>query len=222
MKNIFLKISTLFLITIALISCKNTTNEAATTEAQEVATPEAAAQAFVVDVTASKIDWVGSKPLEKHTGTINLSGGRVMVKDDVIEAGKFIIDMNSIAVTDLEGDSKANLENHLKGTVEGKEDHFFNVVKFPQGLFELTGVELMDGKAMVKGNLTLRDISYNVSFPAVIEMMDNGMTLTSEPFSIDRTKWGVNYGSKSVFDDLGDKFINDDIELTVSLVAKKA
>jgi hypothetical protein len=48
------------------------------------------------------------------------------------------------------------------------------------------------------------------------------MTLTSEPFTIDRTNWGVNYGSKSIFDNLGDKFISDDIQLTVKLQATKA
>jgi hypothetical protein len=47
------------------------------------------------------------------------------------------------------------------------------------------------------------------------------MTLTSKPFSIDRTKWGVNYGSKSIFDNLGDKFINDDIGLEIELHASK-
>ena len=49
----------------------------------------------------------------------------------------------------------------------------------------------------------------------------NSMSLRSEPFTIDRTKWNVNYGSKSVFDNLGDKFIDDDIKLTIDLVAKK-
>ena len=48
------------------------------------------------------------------------------------------------------------------------------------------------------------------------------MTIESEAFTIDRTKWGVNYGSKSVFDDLGDKFINDDIELKILVSAKKS
>ncbi len=51
---------------------------------------------------------------------------------------------------------------------------------------------------------------------------DDQMTIESEPFTIDRTKWNVNYGSKSIFDDLGDKFINDDSELKISIKAKKA
>ena len=41
----------------------------------------------------------------------------------------------------------------------------------------------------------------------------------SETFSIDRTKWGINYGSKSIFDNLGDKFIDDDMEITIDVTA---
>ena len=48
------------------------------------------------------------------------------------------------------------------------------------------------------------------------------MTLTSETFTIDRSKWNVKYGSKSFFDNLGDKFINDDIELKIMVKAVKA
>jgi hypothetical protein len=48
------------------------------------------------------------------------------------------------------------------------------------------------------------------------------MTLRSETFTIDRSKWNIKYKSKSFFDDLGDSFIDDEIELTVNLVANKA
>ena len=47
------------------------------------------------------------------------------------------------------------------------------------------------------------------------------MEISSEPFKINRVDFGVNYGSKSVFDDLKDKFINDDIELVVKAKATK-
>ncbi len=36
-----------------------------------------------------------------------------------------------------------------------------------------------------------------------------------------RTHWNVNYASKSIFDDLKDKFVNDEIELVVKLKATK-
>ena len=71
-------------------------------------------------------------------------------------------------------------------------------------------------------HLTLKGIKKNISFPATISSNDSETTITSDVFTINRTEWGVNYGSKSVFENLGDKFINDDIEIKVSLKAKKA
>ncbi|WP_375252492.1 MULTISPECIES: YceI family protein [Dokdonia] len=203
------------------VSCKgDKTNETEATEAKEVATV-ADAMKFTVDTSASTIDWVGSKPTENHTGTINIESGVVKVAGDKI-TGTFLIDMTSITVTDLEGDGKASLEGHLKGQAEGKEDHFFNVAKYPTAAFEVTGVTEKEGKKMMQGNLTIRDQKKNIEFPVTYSVDGANMTLTSEPFTIDRTNWGVNYGSKSIFDNLGDKFISDDIQLTVKLQATKA
>jgi polyisoprenoid-binding protein YceI len=221
MKKIFLNIALFALVGFATISCKNNT-EAETTDAQEVAEAAAVATEFTVDTEASQILWKGSKPLGTHNGTINLASGTVMVMGDAVEAGKFTIDMNSITDLDLEGDMKVNLENHLKGTVEGKEGDFFNVTAYPFSTFQITEISTTDGKTMVSGNLTIKDKTQNVSFPASISMDGNIMKLTSESFTIDRTQWGVNYGSKTVFDNLGDKFISDDVELTINLVANKS
>ncbi|AEE19998.1 polyisoprenoid-binding protein YceI [Dokdonia sp. Hel_I_63] len=204
-----------------VVSCKGEKNETEAKDAQEVAVVEDATK-FKVDAAGSTIAWVGSKPTGKHNGTINIENGVVNVAGDVI-TGTFLIDMTSITVTDLEaGDGKESLEGHLKGMAEGKEDHFFNVAKYPTAAFEVTGVTEKDGKKMMQGNLTMRDQKKNIEFPVSYTVEGENMTLTSEPFTIDRTDWGVNYGSQSVFDDLGDKFISDDIELTVNLKATKA
>ncbi len=75
---------------------------------------------------------------------------------------------------------------------------------------------------MLQGNLTMKEETKNVEFPVSISLNGDTLELTSDSFVIDRTKWGVNYGSKSVFDSLEDKFINDEIELTINLKAYKA
>ncbi|HAT65926.1 MAG TPA: lipid-binding protein, partial [Flavobacteriaceae bacterium] len=124
MKKIMLNIALFAFIGIATISCKNN-NEAETTQAQEVAEAAPVAVEYTVDTEASQIHWKGSKPVKSHNGTISLASGMVMVMGDAVEAGKFTIDMNTITDLDLEGDMKTNLENHLKGTVEGKEGDFF-------------------------------------------------------------------------------------------------
>ena len=94
--------------------------------------------------------------------------------------------------------------------------------EFPFANFEITSVTGEGSKLTVSGNLTIKDKTHNIEFPAVISYEGNDMHLKSEAFSIDRTKWGVNYGSKTIFGDLGDKFINDEIELVVELHASKS
>ena len=206
------------------VSCKkDNTDNAETTEAVEAKEATAEAVKYNVNTEESVIDWTGSKPTGKHTGTIKISEGEFAVKNDSVESGKFTLDMNSITVTDLEaGNGKEDLEGHLKGL--GKEetaDHFFNVNKYPTGTFEITGITQEEGKTMVEGNLTLKETTKNIKFPATITVTPEAVTLVSESFKIDRTLWKVNYSSKSIFDNLGDKYVDDEIEIKVNLKAAK-
>ena len=217
-------ILSLFVIaaTMLTVSCKNDKTE--TPEVQEeVAVASDAASPYVVDAASSIIEWVGSKPAGKHNGTIAISNGEVYLNNGKIESGKFTIDMNSITVLDLKaGEGKEDLEGHLKGL--GKEedaDHFFNTKKFPEGSFEITAVNTVDAQTTVEGNLTLKGITKPVKFPATITLDGNKMTLSTESFKINRTEWNVNYASKSIFDNLKDKFVDDEIELKVNVTATK-
>ncbi|SDS03914.1 YceI family protein [Gramella sp. MAR_2010_147] len=222
MKRIFLNAFVIAGLGLAVTGCKNNNKEADMAETKEVATAEAESMEFTVDTASSVIEWKGEKPTGTHTGTIKVANGSFMANDSVVESGTFVINMNSIEVTDLEGDQKSNLEAHLKGTVEGKEGDFFNVNEFPEAIFEVTGISEEEGQPMLQGNLTIKEETKNISFPVNISNDGEMMEITSEEFTIDRTKWNVNYGSKSVFDGLGDKFINDDVTLKINLKAKKA
>ncbi len=205
------------------VSCKGESkNETIAVPEEAVQEATTSAIIYTVDVANSTIAWVGTKPAGKHTGTIALAKGAVTATDGSLDSGAFEIDMTTINVTDLEGDEKAGLEGHLKGEGENKEDHFFNVAKFPTAKFEITEVTKVSDTTMIKGNLTLKGITKNISFPAVTTVTDTVFSIQSEPFTINRTEWGVNYGSKSVFENLGNKFINDDIQLTVTVKANKS
>ncbi|WP_416444040.1 YceI family protein [Leeuwenhoekiella sp. A16] len=205
----------------ATVSCKGDKKNATdAADAETAAMASTQATKFMVDHEASNIEWAGKKPTGTHTGNVKLESGVVKVEGDTI-SGTFLIDMTTIEDTDLEGEQKTNLENHLKGTVEGKEGDFFNVQKYPTAAFEITGISEQDGKKIMAGNLTIKDVKKNIQFPVTYEVAGSTMTLKSETFTINRTDWNVNYGSKSVFDNLGDKFINDDIELTLDIVAKQ-
>ena len=130
--------------------------------------------------------------------------------------------MKTITCTDLEGEMKTNLEAHLKGIVEGKEDHFFDVNKYPTGAFEITKFFVnKNDKFELSGNLTIKGIKHNISFPVYFHEDDDMIVIKSDFIKIDRTKWGINYGSKSIFDDLGDKFIDDVIAIKLFIKARK-
>ncbi len=205
-----------------VFSCKSETkNQTEANAAEEVTKGSTTATAYKLDGASSIIEWVGKKPTGQHSGNIKVTNGLIQVQDKKIQSGSFIIDMMSINVTDLEGDEKISLERHLKGEGEGKEDHFFNVAKFPNAKFEITGITENDGKTSIDGNLTIKGITKNISFPANTSLEGNVLTLNTEKFTINRTDWGVNYASKSIIADIGDKFINDDIELKISVKANK-
>ncbi len=211
-------------ITFGSVACKNDKeNKVEPGEAQQAAVAGEEAMTYEIDTTQSTIEWRGTKPTGEHQGTINIQDGTLMATMEEITSGRVVIDMNSINVTDegIDPDDKTSLENHLKGTVEGKETDFFNVNKFPTATFEITGVTEENGQKMLQGNLTLKEETKNIQFPVNSNLDGETITLESETFTIDRTDWGVNYGSKSVFDNLGDKFISDEMELTINVTARR-
>ncbi|UZH54621.1 YceI family protein [Salinimicrobium tongyeongense] len=212
-------------VAMGTVACKNNSeNKVEPGEAQEAAVATEEAVSYEIDTTASTIEWRGTKPTGEHVGTISIQDGTLMATPEEITSGRVVIDMNSITVTDegMEEKDKRSLENHLKGTVEGKETDFFNVNKYPTATFEITGVTEENGQKMLQGNLTLKEETKNIQFPINTNLDGETISLESETFTIDRTDWGVNYGSKSVFDNLGDNFISDEMELTINVTAKRA
>ncbi len=217
MKTLLLNLCALGTL-LTVTSCGDKPKEVATKDAETAAIAEATAEPYVVNTDASVIEWTGYKPTGSHAGTLAIASGKVAVNAGIIESGDFVIDMKSLEVTDIpkEEEANANLAGHLMN------EDFFDVEAYPTAKFEVTGIATVEGKTMLSGNLTLKDATNNISFPVSTEINDGKMTLTSETFTIDRSKWNVKYGSKSFFEGLGDKFINDDVSLKVSLTATKA
>ncbi|MCL9808982.1 YceI family protein [Flavobacterium luminosum] len=177
---------------------------------------------YTVDTKTSLVKWSGSKPTRTHTGTINLKEGEVTVKDSMITSGSFFIDMNTITVTDLKPEEgKADLENHLKGTGDKNKDDFFNVTKYPTSDFRITKVEPREGKVQIFGNLSIKGVTKAINFAADVTINDKEVILKTEKMILNRTYFNVNFASKSLFADLKDKFINDEIEIEVEIRATR-
>ena len=207
--------------------CKKTAGDKAKTgDAKEVSKTAQSAMAYEVNPAMSKVLWTGSKPTGTHTGTINLSHGSLFTTNGMLSGGTFTLDMTSLVVTDLKPeDGKASLEDHLKGMTDDKADDFFNVRQYPNATFTITNVAPNttnpDANVNITGNLRIKKTEKSVTFPASAVVVGDKVSAVTPAFKIDRTLWGINFQSKSVFADLKDKFINDEVSLNIQLEAAK-
>jgi polyisoprenoid-binding protein YceI len=174
------------------------------------------ASKFKVDTKASTLTWLGKKVTGQHTGTIGISSGELIGEGKSIKEGSFEIDVNSLTVTDIaDPGSNAKLVGHLKA------DDFFGVSKFPKATFVISSISPKSGNDYtVKGKLTIKGKTNDIDFPAVIT--NDGKKVTANgKIVVDRTKFDIRYGSKTFFENIGDKAISDEFELTLKLVANQ-
>jgi polyisoprenoid-binding protein YceI len=170
---------------------------------------------FKVDVAKSTFKWTGKKVTGAHWGYIKFSDGTVSVEKGKVTTGTFNVDMNSVDVQDTKGEWGAKLAGHLKA------DDFFGSDKFPKATLVLKSITAKTGNNYdVKAALTIKGITNEVSFPATIDVTKTDVKAVAS-FKIDRTKYGIKYGSGSFFDNLGDKAIENDFGVEINLVAAK-
>ena len=155
--------------------------------------------------------WKGSSPFNTHRGTVKLKSGSLTIINRELKSGEFIIDMRSIH--NREGIDK--LETHLKSA------DFFEVEKYPTSKFIITGVAKENKKIKVTGNLTIKDVTKEVSFFCIILENEKAYLLKSDVFKINRAEFNVKYMSKSFFKNLKDIFIDDEIEMSFLVRANK-
>lgn len=246
MKKVKLSILSILSILLAA-SCaqKPDSHEAEVSEAQDVEAVSASATTYTIDTSASQLNWNGFKPTGRHMGTIDIEQGNIAVEDDQVVGGSFIIDLNVIDVQDLKGEDREKLTNHLKS------QDFFYTEKFPTAKFEITSVEEYNNGALasfeedhdnmavvvndeevseykidnpthtITGNLTMRDTTLSISFPAEIKVTDNYVEAQAK-FNLDRTKWNVSYNDEGDPVRVAqDKFIYNTVNIGFDIVANK-
>lgn len=171
---------------------------------------------YKVDLSQSKVNWTGRKITGEHSGTIQLTEGKLILDGDKLSGGSFTIDMASIKNTDItDVESSQDLTGHLKS------EDFFATEKYPEARFVITKVSPSANKlSQITGNLTIKGITKEVQFPATIQAEGDKIKATAK-IVVDRTLYDIRYGSGSFFDDLGDKAIDNNFELNVALVANK-
>jgi polyisoprenoid-binding protein YceI len=219
MKSNFLKVIAFVSISAGIAACGGKKDAVKTEDKKDVAQATELSTTFDVDLTASTLGWAGTKVGGRHNGTINIQSGSISVEKNNITAGNFVIDMTTIKDLDLtEKDGAGKLVGHLASP------DFFDVAKFPTSKFEITGSEKLaqadslGNNYNIMGNLTIKDVTKNITIPANVTMDSTQFTATSK-FKVDRADFNVQYGSGKFFKNLGDKAIGDIIEYDLNLKA---
>ena len=215
-KSILL-VSALFIMGFSACNNQTQTKESTTGEANKMEEKKSATTQ-ALDLTASTITWHGTDPMKTHVGNISIASGEAKFDENgKLAGGTVTIDMNSITVTDdkTPEDKKPKLIGHLKS------GDFFATDSFPISTFEIASIAATEGNNYtIKGNLTIRGKVNGIEIPATVTTTD-GITHIVSTFTIDRTKWGVNFHAKGFDASIKDKFIDNLMEITIDVTTKK-
>lgn len=162
--------------------------------------------AFEIDQSKSSLTWKGTKVSGEHYGQVFLKKANAKIEDGKLLGGEFVVDMDSVTVTDLEGEWASKFLSHIKS------GDFFDVKKYPESKLVINSVK----GNKVNATLTVKDKSGPVSFT----YKNEGKAIVGD-FKFDRTKFGMIYNSGNFFKDLGDKLIHNDVLVQFKLVPKK-
>lgn len=207
-----------------------TTTPAATDEAPAVraseppAAPEGAMAikdgAYMASANSS-VNWEGRKPLISgyaDKGTLAVKEGSATVKDGKMTEGNVVLDMKTIKATAMtKTGAEGMLEKHLKS------EDFFDVEKFPTATLKITSVEPASNASStfrytVKGDLTMKEKTNAVEFPATIYAGKDGKLHAAAKMDLNRAKWDVRFGSDTFFDNLANNVIDDYFTLSFDIM----
>lgn len=178
--------------------------------------------AYRINTEESTLEWIGRNLGKRHYGRITIQTGELVITGGKPTAGNIVLDMTTISNLDLQDAVWHDmLIRHLKS------DDFFDVERFPTASFKLTAWETREVdslkalKGTATGDLTIKDVTRSVSFPATIAPQQDGSIRAHTLFDIDRTLWNVCYGSCRLFEHLGMHLVHDMISLELFVTANR-
>ncbi len=161
-----------------------------------------AADVLKLNKEKSKIGFVGKKTDGKHEGGFKEFTAEANANWDDPSKSTLQIDIDTGSLwSDNDG-----LTNHLKNP------DFFDVRKYKSIKFQSTKIEHeSETSAKITGKLTLLDKTEEIVVPCKVEVSDTAVIVEAD-FKIDRTKWGMNYGTEK---------INKEVDITATLTFKR-
>ena len=180
------------------------------------------ATSYKVSAEQSTFNWVAKKVVgDPHKGLIKFATGSIETDGKNLTGGNFDIDMTSITCTDLTGEWNEKLIGHLNSPDFFSVDNFKTANLKIKSANEIKGVKAGADNYNVAADLTIKGITKEITFPAFVVIKKTGEVVANASFDIDRTAFDIKYGSKSFFEGIGDKAIDDKFNVKVRIVATK-
>ena len=175
---------------------------------------------YVFNKELSQMEWQGKKTFIKgwiDSGLISISSGNFTVEDGSISSGEIEIDMTSIsAMKTGSNNGESMLTNHLKTA------DFFDVENFPISKFVIKDINKVDDfNYLLTGDLTIKDVTKSVE-SKIIAYEKDGKIYIDGGITIDRSLFGIKFGSSSFFENLGDKTIDNEFQIKLNLVGEES
>lgn len=195
-----------FIVLLLLLSaCGGRTDSTAPDTEAAMVTASASSEVGNINLEKSVIYWKGTKfsNTRYHEGFLKLKAGNLRVENGIIKGGSFLVDINTIQVTDIpehEAKARANLEMHLKRD--------FDADQFPYSQFCITGVVQVGNSQQICGDLQIRDIKRKVCFKTTTQGKLHLASLT-----LNRSEW--NIGAEGSW--LEERLVDDAFYLTIKL-----
>ncbi|MBQ4802057.1 YceI family protein [Aquimarina sp. MMG015] len=167
-----------------------------------------------IDKENSEIRWEGFNKLHTsgHYGTVDFISGEFFKEKEKVTGGEFIINMNTIA--NIDGGYSEMLVDHLKNS------DFFDTENFPVAKLSIVNVTYNDdSNALITADLTIKDVKQPIEFEANIKYNNSKLIFISK-FIIDRTRWNITYASGSIFGNVKNNLLSDEIHFEVKLLTE--
>jgi len=176
---------------------------------ESAAAKPANAETLPITIDNSKVEFVAAKVTRSHNGSFKKFSGTIDLVNNKPEGSRVTIDIDANSVETDEPD----LTKHLQ------TPDFFDVAKFPKATF--TSTEIGPGSNdsgrqsyTVTGNFELHGIKKAITFPAIIQVAADKVTVSAE-FSINRKDWNLTYPGKA------DDLIRDGVVIKLNVNAPR-
>lgn len=166
---------------------------------------------YIITQDSKTLTWGGKAAVGGYApeGTLQIKNAIITYANNTISALEIMVDMTSLY------QENKQLSGHLRAK------DFFHVKKYKTAIFTLQeSIKITNENCILKGIMTIKDTNNKEQIKATITMQGDIITINFN-HKMDRTTYGINYNSPSIFKSLKENVIADDFTLRGALTFTK-